>query len=97
MFGLDSRDIGQPLQGLDVYYLPVDLRPRIEETMRTGRVELNERLDGSSDREVLDLDGFTRTGRPSRPHVVCTPVSGREPVSGVVLVIDPLEGDLPGD
>ncbi len=48
-------------------------------------------LDGRSEREVAVVDGLTRTGRPTRFRVVCTPIATPGPPTGVVLVIDALE------
>lgn len=48
-------------------------------------------LDGQSTKETVTVDGTTRTGRPVRFSVVCTPISGPSPPSGVVLVINEIE------
>ena len=78
LWGLRQAEVeGKPLAVLDIG-LPVgELVPIIRSC-----------LDGATPRKVDALDGYTRTGRPVRLRVMCTPVSGSGLVSGVVLVID---------
>ena len=81
-WGLNEEEVvGRPFATLDIG-LPVGpLLPVIRECLYRGATQ-----------EDIDLEGFTRTGKPARMKVNCTPVSGAGSPSGVVLLVD-LEGE----
>lgn len=78
LWGLRAAEVaGRSLAALD-FGLPVAvLQPAIRAC-----------LDGHSQREVLEVPAVTRTGRSATFRVVCTPVAGGPPASGVVVVVD---------
>jgi two-component system CheB/CheR fusion protein len=81
LWGLRAGEVeGKPLATLDSG-LPAE---ELQNVIRSC-------LDGASEREVIEVDGVTRRGRPTRFHVVCTPVAGSSPPTGVVLVVEAVE------
>jgi two-component system CheB/CheR fusion protein len=58
LFGLSTRDLGQPIQDLEVSYRPVELRGHIEEAVTQRRsvwVRDVELIRGTAERMVLDV------------------------------------------
>jgi two-component system CheB/CheR fusion protein len=58
MFGLDTRDLGRPLQDLELSYRPVELRSLIEQAYAEGHPVLRtgiQRLTPNGEAQQLDL------------------------------------------
>jgi two-component system, chemotaxis family, CheB/CheR fusion protein len=48
-------------------------------------------LDSSAVLDTVELEGVTRTGKPTRFRLACSSIDGPEPASGVVLVVDTID------
>jgi two-component system CheB/CheR fusion protein len=58
LFGISLRDLGRPMQDLDVSYRPIELRSEIERAVEEGRsirIRSVEWTDGSGEQHVADV------------------------------------------
>src|SRR5262249_53137626 len=58
MFGLATKDLGQPFHDLELSYRPAELRPHLEQAAAEGRTVLVKEVEwrrGAADPEYLDI------------------------------------------